>query len=193
MRVLRPDYQHGEDCTHTLTATQQGSYPADVAVCSGDLDGEQEAGAKAQSFPSQLSSTDTELEMAGSGPGHGCTGLDGNRQHLRHVETTPTALERHLVRMNDERLLKRLFYGDVNTSSWRQGGQVRHSKDTLKTSRKRLQVKSVDWRDLVRDHRTWRRTMKAGAAIYEANRIIAAKAEREAQNSQLRIPPNANF
>ncbi|BHF68327.1 hypothetical protein SprV_0301136100 [Sparganum proliferum] len=38
----------------------------------------------------------------------------------------------HLVRMDDERLPKRLFYGDVATGSRRQGGQVRRYKDTLK-------------------------------------------------------------
>nr|VZI49689.1 unnamed protein product [Spirometra erinaceieuropaei] len=40
----------------------------------------------------------------------------------------------HLVRMDDERLPKRLFYGDVATGSRRQGGQIRRYKDTLKSS-----------------------------------------------------------
>ncbi|BHF72569.1 hypothetical protein SprV_0401563600 [Sparganum proliferum] len=43
----------------------------------------------------------------------------------------------HLVRMDDERLPKRLFYGDVATGSRRQGGQIRRYKDTLKSSLKR--------------------------------------------------------
>nr|VZI30057.1 unnamed protein product [Spirometra erinaceieuropaei] len=73
----------------------------------------------------------------------------------------------HLVRMDDERLPKRLFYGDVATGSRRQGGQIRRYKDTLK------------------------RTVKTGAAIYEANRIAAAKAKREARKSQLRPVSNA--
>nr|VZI32590.1 unnamed protein product [Spirometra erinaceieuropaei] len=38
----------------------------------------------------------------------------------------------HLVRMDDERLPKRLFYGDVATGSRRQGGPIRRYKDTLK-------------------------------------------------------------
>nr|VZI02321.1 unnamed protein product [Spirometra erinaceieuropaei] len=38
---------------------------------------------------------------------------------------------------------------------------------------------------------TWRRTVKTGAAIYEANRIAAAKAKREARKSQLRPVSNA--
>nr|VZI09474.1 unnamed protein product [Spirometra erinaceieuropaei] len=38
--------------------------------------------------------TDTRAEVAEPDPGHGCTGADGNSQHLRHAETASTALER---------------------------------------------------------------------------------------------------
>ncbi|BHF78357.1 hypothetical protein SprV_0602147000 [Sparganum proliferum] len=52
---------------------------------------------------------------------------------------------RHLVRMDDERLPKRLFYGDVATGSRRPGGQIRRYKDTLKSSLNRLQINPTDW------------------------------------------------
>nr|VZI38644.1 unnamed protein product [Spirometra erinaceieuropaei] len=93
----------------------------------------------------------------------------------------------HLVRMDDERLPKRLFYGDVATGSRRQGGQIRRYKDTLKSSLKRLQINPTNWEELARDRPTWRRTVKTGAAIYEANRIAAAKAKREARKSHTYI------
>nr|VZI06603.1 unnamed protein product [Spirometra erinaceieuropaei] len=51
----------------------------------------------------------------------------------------------HLVRMDDERLPKRLFYGDVATGCRRQGGQIRRYKDTLKSSLKRLQMNPTNW------------------------------------------------
>nr|VZI31861.1 unnamed protein product [Spirometra erinaceieuropaei] len=97
----------------------------------------------------------------------------------------------HLLRMDDDRLPKRLFYGDVATGSRRQGGQIRRYKDTLKSSLKRLQINPTNWEDLARDRPTWRITLKTGAAIYEANRIAAAKAKREARKSQLRPVRNA--
>nr|VZI16231.1 unnamed protein product [Spirometra erinaceieuropaei] len=97
----------------------------------------------------------------------------------------------HLVRMDDERLPKRLFYGEVATGSRRQGGQIRRYKDTLKSSLKRLHINPTNWEELARDRPTWRRTVKTGAAIYEANRIAAAKAKREARKSQLRPIRNA--
>nr|VZI42937.1 unnamed protein product [Spirometra erinaceieuropaei] len=97
----------------------------------------------------------------------------------------------HLVRMDDERLSKRLFYGDVATGSRCQGGQIRRYKDSLKSSLKRLQINPTNWEELARDRPTWRRTVKTGVAIYEANRIAAAKAKREARKSQIRPVRNA--
>nr|VZI33164.1 unnamed protein product [Spirometra erinaceieuropaei] len=97
----------------------------------------------------------------------------------------------HLVRMDDERLPKRLFYGDVATGSRRQGGQLRRYKDTLKSSLKRLHINPTNWEELARDRPTWRRTVKTGAAIYEANRIAAAEVKREVRKSQLRQIRNA--
>nr|VZI22325.1 unnamed protein product [Spirometra erinaceieuropaei] len=97
----------------------------------------------------------------------------------------------HLLRMDDERLPKRLFYGDVATGSRRQGGQIRRYKDTLKSSLKRLHINPTNWEELARDRPTCSRTVKTGAAIYEANRIAAAKAKREARKSQVRPIRNA--
>nr|VZI14007.1 unnamed protein product [Spirometra erinaceieuropaei] len=97
----------------------------------------------------------------------------------------------HLVRMDDERLPKRLFYGDVATGSRRQGGPIRRYKDTLKSSLKLLQINQTNWEELACDRPTWRRTVKTGAAIHEANRIAVAKAKREARKSQLRPVSNA--
>nr|VZI45491.1 unnamed protein product [Spirometra erinaceieuropaei] len=97
----------------------------------------------------------------------------------------------HLVRMDDERLPKRLFYGEIATASRRQGGQIRRYKDTLKSSLKRLKINTIDCEELALNRPTWRRTVKTGAAIYEANRIAAAKAQREARESQLLPVRNA--
>nr|VZI34452.1 unnamed protein product [Spirometra erinaceieuropaei] len=78
----------------------------------------------------------------------------------------------HVVRMDDERLPKRLFYGDVATDSRRQGDQIRRYKDTLKSSLKRLQINPTNWEELALDRPTWRRTVTTGAAIYEASVLV---------------------
>nr|VZI40141.1 unnamed protein product [Spirometra erinaceieuropaei] len=97
----------------------------------------------------------------------------------------------HLMRMDDERLPKRPFYRDVATGSRRQGGPIRRYKAALKPSLKLLQINLTNWEELARDRPTWRRTVKTGAAIHEANRIAAAKAKRKARKSQLRPVSNA--
>nr|VZI50624.1 unnamed protein product [Spirometra erinaceieuropaei] len=61
----------------------------------------------------------------------------------------------------------------------------------MKSSLKRLQINHTIWEEHALDRPTWRRTVKTGAAIYEANRIAAAKANREARKSQLRPVRNA--
>ncbi|VDM06454.1 unnamed protein product [Schistocephalus solidus] len=55
--------------------------------------------------------------------------------------------------------------------------QKRRFKDTLKKSLKQLQINQVNWDDLAQDRPAWRRSVKTGAEIYEANRIAAAKAK----------------
>ncbi|VDL95566.1 unnamed protein product [Schistocephalus solidus] len=89
----------------------------------------------------------------------------------------------HLVRMEDKRLPKRLFYGDVTEGARRQGGQKRPYKNTLKKSLKQLQIDTATWEDLAQDRLAWRRSVKTGSAIYEANRIVAAKTKRAARKS----------
>nr|VZI32224.1 unnamed protein product [Spirometra erinaceieuropaei] len=60
----------------------------------------------------------------------------------------------HLVRMDDERLPKRLFYGDASTGSRHRGGQIRLYKDALKSSLKRLQINPTNSEELAIDRPT---------------------------------------
>ncbi|VDL89796.1 unnamed protein product [Schistocephalus solidus] len=108
------------------------------------------------------------------------TGIHSIHAMLRQVQLRWSG---HLVRMDDERLPNRLFYGDVATGARQQGGQKRRYKDTLNKSLKQLQINSVTWEDLVQDRPAWRRSVKTGSAIYEANRIAADKAKRAAGKS----------
>ncbi|BHF66009.1 hypothetical protein SprV_0200902300 [Sparganum proliferum] len=89
--------------------------------------------------------------------------------------------------MDDERLPKRLFYGDVATGSRHQGRPIRRYQDTLNSSLKRLKINPTNWEELALDRPTWRRTVKTGAAIYEANRIAAAKYATPTHNRFQRV------
>nr|VZI01556.1 unnamed protein product [Spirometra erinaceieuropaei] len=56
----------------------------------------------------------------------------------------------------------------------------------------RLQINPTNREDLAHDRPTWRRTVKTGAAIYEATRIAAAKVKSEARKPQLHPLHNAD-
>ncbi|BHF72663.1 hypothetical protein SprV_0401573200 [Sparganum proliferum] len=189
---LQNSLESSGSSTRHETEDVPGDHPADSTAWSGELDGVLEAGAVTQSSLTHHSPTDTDAEMAGPDPGHGCTGADGNPQHLRHAETDTITLGPPPRAMDDERLPKRLLYGDVSTGSRRQGGKVRRYKDTLKTSLMRLQINLANWQYLARDRSTWMRAVKTGAAIYDVNRITVAEAKCEARKSQLRPPRNAH-
>ncbi|BHF65235.1 hypothetical protein SprV_0200824500 [Sparganum proliferum] len=57
----------------------------------------------------------------------------------------------HLVRMDERRLPKQLFYGEVATGSRLQGGQVRRYKDTMNTFLRRLQIDPANQEGLAGD------------------------------------------
>nr|VZI43771.1 unnamed protein product [Spirometra erinaceieuropaei] len=59
-----------------------------------------------------------------------------------------------LVRMDNERPPKRLFYGDDARDSRRQGGQIPRYKDTLRTSLKRLLINPAKLEGLARERPT---------------------------------------
>nr|VZI45395.1 unnamed protein product [Spirometra erinaceieuropaei] len=76
--------------------------------------------------------------------------------------------------------------------SLRKGGQVGRYRDTLRASLWRLQINPANCEDLAQDRLAWRRAVKTGTAIYEANRVTDAKAKRGPRKLQLPPPRNAN-
>ncbi|BHF62153.1 hypothetical protein SprV_0100513400 [Sparganum proliferum] len=126
------DYCYG-NFRNSKTEDIQSGQPADPAVWSEDLDGVQKAGKKTQPLPPQLGwhdrIPDTDVLER--------TRILSIYAMLRQLQLR---WNDHLVRIDDQRLPKRLFCGDIATRSRRQGGQDRRYKGTLKTSLGRLQI-----------------------------------------------------
>nr|VZI03084.1 unnamed protein product [Spirometra erinaceieuropaei] len=118
------------------------------------------------------------LAFAGARQGHMPTVL----ALVHHENLTP--LPSILAITEDTRLPKQLFYGDVATGARRPGGSKRRCNDALKNSLRRLHIDPETWENLVQTRPVWRRELKTGAAIYEANRIAAVKTKRAARKSQ---------
>ncbi|VDM03009.1 unnamed protein product [Schistocephalus solidus] len=66
----------------------------------------------------------------------------------------------------------------------RHGRSKRRYKDTLKKSLRQLQINAAGWEDLAQDRPAWIRSVKTGAAIYEANRFSAALAKKRHESQQ---------
>ncbi len=64
----------------------------------------------------------------------------------------------HVCHMSDERLPKRLFYGELHS----QGGQRKCYKDCLKASLKCCNISLDSWEDLAQENSAWRTLLRSG-------------------------------
>ena len=80
----------------------------------------------------------------------------------------------HVTRMPDERLPKKILYGELQVGKRSHGGQKKRYKDTLKVSRKDFNIPTESWEQIAQDRTKWRGLIKRGAGEYEAKRISEA-------------------
>ena len=90
----------------------------------------------------------------------------------------------HVTRMSDERLPKRLLYGEMQTGVRCHGGQKKRFKDTLKASMKNFGVDHNSWETLAQDRSARRTAIHKGAAAYKQQRIETAKTKQAARKAR---------
>ena len=61
-----------------------------------------------------------------------------------------------VIRMHDERLPKKVFYGELQEGKRYQGGQKKHYKDTLKASLKDFDIPIGSWEQTAHERSKWR-------------------------------------
>ena len=81
--------------------------------------------------------------------------------------------------MDDYRLPKRLFYGELFTGKRSVGGQYRRYKDTLKVTMKNFHIDPDNREQAAQDRPTWRSLIHKGGTVFENNRIANAEKKRE--------------
>ena len=92
----------------------------------------------------------------------------------------------HVVRMDDNHLPKRIFYGELATRKRTTGGQYKRYKDTLKASLKNFNIDPDTWGNLAAIRTTWRSEIRRGATQYKNIRIKKAEDKRaERKNRSL--------
>ena len=103
----------------------------------------------------------------------------------------------HVVRMDDNRLPKRIFYGELATGKRTAGGQYKRYKDTLKASLKNFNINPDTWENLAAIRTTWRSEIRRGATQYENTRIKKAEDKRAERKNRMHtessIPNSSDF
>ena len=61
----------------------------------------------------------------------------------------------HVTRMPDERLPRKVFYGELQLGKRSQGGQKKRYKDTLKAPLKDFNIPSESWKQIALDRAKW--------------------------------------
>ena len=99
----------------------------------------------------------------------------------------------HVTRMSDERIPKRVLYGELLAGTRSHGGQKKRFKDTLKASLKDFGIDHNSWETLAQDRPAWRGAIRKEAAAHEAQRITTSKLKRIARKSRAigNLPPQA--
>ena len=95
----------------------------------------------------------------------------------------------HVTRMPDERLPKKILYGELQVGKCSHGGQKKRYKDTLKASLKDFNIPTESWEQIAQDCTKWLGLIKRGAGEYEAKRISKAGQKHAQQKARAKASP----
>lgn len=95
----------------------------------------------------------------------------------------------HLVRMDDSRLPKRLFYGELSSGSRPQHKPLKRFRDSVKESLKHLKIPDRNWESLALERGEWRKRIFEGAAEYDADLVARAELKRACRKREA-LPEN---
>ena len=89
----------------------------------------------------------------------------------------------------DERLPKKVLYGELQVGKRSHGGQKKRYKDTLKASLKNFNILTESWEQIAQDRTKWRGLIRRGAGEYEAKRISEAEQKRAQRKAGAKASP----
>ena len=95
----------------------------------------------------------------------------------------------HVTRMSDERLPKKILFGELEVGKRSHSGQQKPYKDTLKAFLKDFNIPTESWEQIAQDRTMWRGLIKRGAGEYEAKRISEAEQKRAQRKAIAKASP----
>ena len=87
----------------------------------------------------------------------------------------------HVARMSDNRLPKKLMFGELQSGKRRVGGPKKRYKDTLKASLKSFNIEPDTWEQAAQNRKVWRASVFKGGQAYERDRTSKAERKRQAR------------
>ena len=93
----------------------------------------------------------------------------------------------HVTRMHEERLLKKILYGELEIGKRSHGGQKKGY--TLKASLKDYNIPTESWEKMAQDRAQWRGLIRRGTSEYEAKRISDAEQKRAQRKARAKLSP----
>ena len=94
-----------------------------------------------------------------------------------------------VMRMPDERLPKKVFFGELQEGKRSQGGQKKCYKATLKASLNDFDIPTGSWEQTAQERSKWRGLINKGAVLYEKKRICEAERKRIERKADTNGPP----
>ena len=91
----------------------------------------------------------------------------------------------HVIRMSDEQLPKKFFYGELQEGNRSQDGQKKRYKDTLKDPLNDFDITTGSWEQTAQERSKWRGLIYKGAAFYEKRRICEAERKRREHKANI--------
>ena len=85
----------------------------------------------------------------------------------------------HVIRMPDERLPKKVFYGELQEGKRPQGDQKKRYKDTLKASLKDFDIPIGSWEQTAQGRSKWRGLVNKGATLCEKRESVKLRESAE--------------
>ena len=98
----------------------------------------------------------------------------------------------HVTRMHDERLPKKVLYGELQEGKRSQGGQKKRYKDTLKASLKDFNIPIESWEQAAQDQTKWRCLISKGASQFKEKRICEAERKRKERKARAKEPSSVS-
>ena len=102
--------------------------------------------------------------------------MDGMEAMLMNIQLRWVG---HVQRMDETRIPKQIFFGELSSGVRNRGGQKKRYKDTLKQTLKLTNIDVESWHEMAEERPVWRHAVRTGVRSFEANRQEIREVKRQ--------------